>query len=62
MQFQQDFYRIERKGHRDMSLWCFFFAIFAIFVVEFLWLRLAALRPPRPPVPKIFICVNPCPP
>jgi len=42
MQFQQDFYRIERKEHRDKNLGCFFFAIYAIFVVQFLWLRLAA--------------------
>jgi hypothetical protein len=46
MQFQQDFYRIERKEHRDKNLWHFFFAIFAIFVVKFLWLRLAALGHP----------------
>jgi hypothetical protein len=43
MQFQQDSYRIERKDHRDKNLWCFFSAIFAIFVVKFLRVRLAAL-------------------
>jgi hypothetical protein len=39
MQFQQDFYHIERKEHRDKNLWHFFFAIFAIFVVKLSWLR-----------------------
>jgi hypothetical protein len=43
MQFQQDYYHIERKEHRDKNLWHFFFVIYAIFVVKSLWLRLAAL-------------------
>jgi hypothetical protein len=40
MQSQQDFYRIERKERRDNNLWYFLFAIFAIYVVKLLWLRL----------------------
>jgi hypothetical protein len=44
MQFQQDDNRKERKELRDKNLRCFFFVIYAFFVVNLVsWLRLAAL-------------------
>jgi hypothetical protein len=34
VQFQQNFYRKERKERRDKDLWYFFFAIYVFFVVN----------------------------